>query len=407
MVNVVKRGANRPAHEAKRRKHAQEDVIVGGKRDDALKAAAKKGSGKKEPTPKFVMFGRGKLVHVIRTAAYDRDHSQCLVVRKNMVAGKTNYKDKGISPEAALALTGCESCATKVMAEAMLPEDTKRANRKDKRDEVMDRAKSEKSLTEKARAGRKTVKSTKAKDKPVKDKPAPKAPAKTKAGVRSVARGGDDPTRDKAEQHADQATEAGWSAVIKDDGDNGLLVEASRDDEVVRCWFKDGKYNQGRHGEVQVGSWTGTLRGAHAARRQMMAEGRDRPYPEPGKGRSGPRKRVDPDEEAEHESPEDAKRRVPFALDAPALEVIDAIKGKTIKWRNGVSKSVEEAVVPSSVQGTGTKKAKHPLITLVDHPKVPGRRILSFYTVEGMGDHGEVYGGERNIALDKIIRVVG
>src|SRR5688500_16514345 len=109
MVNVVKKGAGRPAHEAKRRKHAQEDVVVGGKRDDALKDAA-------APTPKFVMFGKGKFVHVIRTAKWDKKHAQCLVVRKNMVAGKINYKSKGISPEAVLALDGCCNCGTEAVA---------------------------------------------------------------------------------------------------------------------------------------------------------------------------------------------------------------------------------------------------------------------------------------------------
>lgn len=360
------------------------------------------------PKPKFVMIGRGKFVHVIHTEAYDRKNAQCQVIRKAVVAGKIDYKkDKGLSAEAALALDGCTACGTEVVATSLISPDSKRAERADKRDDTLKRASGKKeSLTEKTRKARKTV--TK-EEKPAKKAvvKVAKAPSKTKAGTRST---GSD-TDSKAKALAMFMADNGWDTDITTDKATGhTVVNGLNGEQSIRAYFIDGKYDVSRHATINVGGWSGTLRGAHAVRRQVAKdlEDRDRPHPKPGAGRSGPRKsKADEPEVPEDESPEDAKRRVPFAIDAPDIEIIDAIKGKTVKWRNATSNTVQEAVVPSTVNGAGTKKAKHALIKITNHPTKPGRRILSFYGVEGMGEHGEVYGGERNVALDKIIRVVG
>jgi hypothetical protein len=102
------------------------------------------------------------------------------------------------------------------------------------------------------------------------------------------------------------------------------------------------------------------------------------------------------------ESPEDAKKRVPFSIDDEAIVIIDAIKGKEIKWRNSVSGSMEHATLPADPKGKKTDK-----IIIDDHPKIEGRRIVTFLAVEGIGEHGEVYGPWRSVALEKIVRVLG
>lgn len=355
----------------------------------------------KTPKPKFMMIGKGKYVHTFYTEAYDRKHSQCTQARKAIVAGKVNYKSKGISPEAALTLDGCEACATHSVAEAQIDPEVKREAARDRRDEVLARARGTKAKKKPKKIDVAGTKTAKAKERKT---------SMTKSGPRSTASRADgDPTYTKAKMLADFATEHGWEAVIEKDDDTGhTYVRATRGDEVITAWYIDGKYDINRHAETRVGSWTGKLRGAHACRRQMAGEGRDRIHPEPGKGRTGPRKKTEADEVPEDESPEDAAKRLPFSADDPDVFIIDAIKGKTIRWRNGVSNSIEEAWLPSKAEAASTKKGKpgRSLIEITAHPKT-GRRMVSFLTVASVNDHGEVYGPERIVNLDKIVRVVG
>jgi hypothetical protein len=354
---------------------------------------------------KFMMLGKSKFVHVVRTKAQDlkaKGGSECQQVRKYQVAG-TIPKGKGLSPEAAAALDPCPACeAADAIALAVkgstTPEERKAAAA-DRAAEVRDRA-----------AGKKPRKAAKAKKvaKPKKETKAktpkePKKPSMTKSGPRSVVSGVEDGAKAKAELLAAFGDEHGWSSKLAKDKDTGHWVLTSKKgSETIHTYFIDGKYDVGRHAEIVVGDWSGKLRGAHAVRRQMSMEGRDRPHPEPGKGRSGPRaKAKDAEVVPEDESPEDARRRVPFSMDDPEAEIIERIKGKTIKWRNGVSNSVEEAWLPGEWHGKKRDKIK-----IIDHPKT-GKRMLNFFTVESIGEHGENYGPERTVYLDKIVRVVG
>ena len=357
------------------------------KKDATPKADVMKG-----PKPKFVMIGKSKFVHVYRTEAWDRKHSQCQMVRKAMVAGKIDYKAKGISPEAASALDGCEVCATPLVIKAMESPEDRKAKAKDARDEVIERASGKPK-----KKGKNVVSSRKDVAKREVAKKSKKA-SMTKSGPRSTASKADgDPTLVKAQLLADFAKEHGWKASIEEDTDTGhTVVIAVNGNQEIFAWYIDGKYDVARHAEIRVGSWTGKLRGAHACRRQIAGEGRDKPHPEPGKGRSGPRKSNTEDDVPDDESPEDAHRRVPFLLDEDEAAIIDAVEGKTIRWRNGVNNTVQSARIPA--------KSKRTAIT--EHPKT-GRRMLDFIEVVE-DDHGvEVLGGERTVYLDKIIRVVG
>lgn len=356
----------------------------------------------KTPKPKFMTLGKSKFVHTVYTKTYDLKGkregggtgSGCQQVRKYAVADKIDYKAKGISPEAALALDSCEACATSIVAESLIDPEVKKADRAAARDEVLARAKGDAKKATKGKAAKiKAAREAVGKgDKPAKSKA---APTKTKAGVRSV---GSD-TQGKANQLAEFGKEYGWSVEFAD-GEPGLLLIAQKDGQTIKCWFIDGKYDIARHAYIEVGSWRGTLRGAHACRRQM--EGSNAVHPNPGKGRSGPRKRADAEvEPPEDESPEDARRRVPFSLDDPAVEIIDAIRGKVIKWRNGQTGLIEEAWLPAEVR---PKRAKRDLIVVKEHPKT-GERYIEFLTVDSIGEHGEQYGVERAVALRKILRV--
>lgn len=345
-----------------------------------------------QPKPKFTTLGKSKFAHVVRTKAQDlkpaaKGGSGCQQVRKYTVAGKINYKSS-LSADAALALDDCIQCHTHDVARSLMPKPTKE-ERQAKRDETLKKmADSRKTDGQRKREAKKAGKA------PKEAKPG----KKTKSGPRSV--GGDD--RSKAEALAAFGKEHGWTTGV-DEANPGLVVTAVRGAETITCFFVDGKYDTTRHASVEVNGWTGKLRGVHGCRNQMAGEGRDRPHPNPGTGRSGPRKkdRGDEPDVPEDESPEDAHRRVPFAIDDDAVVIIDAVKGKTIRWRNGTSGAMEEAWLPGDAKGK--KRSK---IEIVDHPK-ENRRIIRFFTVTSITEHGEQYGPERSVFLDKITRVVG
>jgi hypothetical protein len=354
---------------------------------------------KSAPAPRFHMTKRGKSVHVVRTKAWDLKNSECQVVRKGQVAD--SFKGKGMSPEAALALDACDSCGTHAVAEAAVkasatPEQ-RRAESEDRRNEVMDRASGKKRKT--AKAAKPPAKAAEKSPPPVgKQKPV----SKTKAGTRSVASVKEgDAAQAKAQQLIAFGEASGWKCDLKRDDETGhWVVVCVRGDATVRAWYIDGKYDINRHAEIAVGSWTGKLRGAHAARRQMSSEleDADRPHPKPGVGRkvSHFNPKESGDVVPEDESPEDAARRVPFSADDPADEIIAAISGKVIRWRVDLSNTVTQARVPTN----------SPRTTVSAHPK-NGKRILSFLEVVEEAGGREILGPERNIALAKIIRVIG
>lgn len=361
---------------------------------------------KEAPQPKFMMLGKSKYVHVVRTKAWDRKNSECQQVRKYLVADNIPYgKGKGISPEAASALDPCPNCDTAGVIKSMTTPAQRKAASKAAREETLEHLK-EAAKTDGQRK----------KDAKKKAKKAPVGVDKRKGrkhggggGSKRTAKsqGGD---REKAEALAAFAKEHGWETTV-DPADPGLVVVAVRGAETIQCWFVDGKYDTARHAKLIVGNWTGKLRGVHGCRKQMANEGRDRPHPKPGVGRSAPRKgkgnKADDEVIPEDESPEDAKRRVPFSIDDPDIDIIDAIKGKTIRWRNGVSNSIEEAWLPSAVRPKrGSREAKRDVITITTHPKKKTRMVTFLTVLSVSSEDGEQYGPERTVALDKIVRVV-
>lgn len=357
---------------------------------------------KEAPKPKFMILGKSRYVHVVRTKTWDRKNSGCQQVRKYLVADKIPYgKGKGISPEAASVLEACPHCDTAGVIKSMTTPAQRKAAAKAARDETLDHLKD----AAKTDGQRKKDAKKRAKKSPV-GKDERKGRKSTGGGSKRAAKsqGGD---REKAEALAAFAKEHKWDVTIED-AKPGLVLEAVRGAETIRCWFVDGKYDTARHAKLIVGEWTGKLRGVHGCRKQMAGEGRDRPHPQPGKGRSAPRKRKAEDEVIpEDESPEDAKRRVPFSIDDPDIEVIDAIKGKTIKWRNGVSGAIEEAWLPAEVRPKrGSREAKRDVITITEHPKKKTRMVTFLTVLSVSSEDGEQYGPERTVALDKIVRVV-
>lgn len=338
----------------------------------------------KEITTRFTTLGKGKFVHVLHNKAYDLEHSECQRVRKYQVADEIPG-GKGISPEAATALDGCTACGTHEAAKAAIKAAKSPAQRRaeadDNRNQVMDRASGVKRKLHPSYADKK-VKAVKVKSE--------RKRSMTKSGPRSVASAASgDQAQAKAIMLGEFGDEHGWvSTIVKDEGTGHWRLGSSRDNEVIHTWFIDGKYDINRHAEMFVGEWVGKLRGAHAVRRQMSMEGRDRPHPSPGMGRSAPRRSSVPDPD---ESPDDASDRVPFKLsDSPSV-ITAALAGKVVRWKNGKMNNSR-----LSSDAGNLKVTKHP---------ENRRAMLTFTEVVRLEGDVEVLGAERCLYLNKILRV--
>lgn len=351
----------------------------------------------KEPNARFLPIGKGKVFHVFRTEAWDRKHSTCTQARKALVAGKIDYRKKGISPEAVLELIGCPQCGTHEVAKRLLPAEAKQAARKDQRDVVLERTKPNKpnKLSERQQRDAEDKAVIKARREADKAILRGTKVSMTKTGPRST---GD--SQGKAQALADYGKEYGWDSKLVEEGQH-VIVNATKGDQLILCWFIDGKYDESRIAELHVGDWVGKLRGAHACRRQMA--GVNPVHPQPGVGGSRGRKSSKAEVAVpESESPEDALKRVPFLIDDDPAEIIDALMGKVIRWRNGQTGSLSEARIPSTIG-----KGKRPTIQIGRHPK-RNEPYVNFFEVSGVDPTTgrEVYGPERYVALAKIIRVV-
>lgn len=323
----------------------------------------------KKETPRFVMLGSSKYVHVVHHESYDKKNSRCKSVLKAASAGKV--PSGGMSPEAAEDIgEPCPKCDTATVLDEVSA-DRRKQEAKDKFKDLMD----EERQPKKKGKG-------KSKDKP-------KGERKTASGPRS--------SGDKAAALVTFAEEHDWSADTSD-AEPGILVTATKDDMVISCYFIDGKYDAGRPASISVGEWSGKLRGVHSCRRQIAGE--NPPHPKPGHGRKAVPRRSKVEIEKDEESEVDATRNVPFALDDEIIVIIDAIKGKTIRWRNGTANCLMEARLPSKAKGKKRDK-----LAITTHPKTQ-KRMVQFLEVVGENEDGESYGPERTVYLDRIVRVL-
>ena len=305
--------------------------------------------------------------------------AECPIVKKGAREG-TWKGMRSIPPAKVLNRKDCARCDTHARAEAALNGGTYGENKTAKPSETK-ADKANKSTTSKAKAG--------AAKKAAASKPTPKNKEvrMTQAGPRSV--GGD--SEDKAKQLLEFAKQHGWKGKVNLTGTNQASVTVSKKDEgTIVCNFVDGKYDVSNQATLSVGDWTGTLRGAHRVRKQMSLEGGDRPIPKPGASRKRSPK-ADADSGEDHD---DTERVVPWSADSKDAEVINAIRGKVIEWRNRTSGAIDQAEVA----------AKGGNVCIEVHPKTM-HRMLSFAQVL-YDDKGRAeLGGERVVRIDRIINV--
>ena len=288
--------------------------------------------------------------------------AECPIVKKGAREG-TWKGMRSIPPAKVLDRKDCQRCDTHARAEAALNGTTYGAKRE----------------PEPTKTVKKTAKSAPKKTTEVR---------MTQAGPRSV--GGD--SEDKAKQLLEFAKEHGWKGKVNLTGTNQASIRVTKGNETIVVNFIDGKYDVSNQATIVVGDWTGVLRGAHRARKQMSLEGKDRPYPTPGKGgrKRSPKADADSGEESD-----DIERVVPWSADSKDEDIIEAIKGKVIEWRNRTSGAIDRAEVAD--KGGNVK--------IEPHPREPLARMVSFAQVL-YDDKGRAeLGGERVVRIDRIINV--
>lgn len=289
-----------------------------------------------------------------KTGMVHIDISSDCPASKRMIASKAWKGIRGLKPEEAMECKDCAKCDTHKTARSEI-----RAN---------------KLAAKSANVGRK--------HKPkVADTPA--LPA---ADVRTSA---------KAEEHAALAREHGWDVTIESNDKGGLTVIAKKGDHSCVLTYRGGGY---LHNSGIVAKFPGRVIPLHNSgtwRRQVSLPEGKRPV-------SGWPLRPARTKERRDVTLNDVldgselipinKSSLPFPIDAEDIEIIDAIKGHTLYWRNNMAAKVCSALVPGRTRLVRVSTSR------------TGRRIVSFPESSVTKD-GEQFGAERSVAVEDMLRV--
>jgi hypothetical protein len=238
-----------------------------------------------------------------------------------------------------------------------------------------------------------------------------KRPAKQKARdvTPMVANGDNWPVADerttaKAKEHMAIAEEHGWSVTVTSNNRRGLTVIASREDEICVLAYRENGILWNDEIVFKVPGRIVPMHNSGTWRRQVSLPEGKRPIPARPKrfGRKPAAKVANGPESAEEVSPDGTevdgeliplnKSSLPFPIDADDLVIIDYIKGRTLYWRNNMMAKVVSANVPS----------KPRLIRFGETRR--GRRFVSF-PESTMTKDGEMWGAERSVAIEDMLRV--
>lgn len=140
----------------------------------------------------------------------------------------------------------------------------------------------------------------------------------------------------KVQRLIESGKEYGYTATVENPSSNVAVVTLRKDDEEIVATFADGKLDRSNRPYILVAGRQVLLKGASGVIRQMAGEGsvrKDLPKRE--------RKR-----KADREEGEGPVRRVrlPFNVEEDHDEaILDAVAGRKIQWRIGLSGAIDEA----------------------------------------------------------------
>ena len=214
----------------------------------------------------------------------------------------------------------------------------------------------------------------------------------------------DERTTAKAEEHAKIAADHGWAVNVENNNHGGLTVIASRGEEICVLSYQRNGVLFNKEIVFKVPGRSVPLHNSGTWRRQIsLPEGKRPISAKPKRAGRAPKKAVpaiDPGEKVngtvvvpEEELIPINKSSLPFAHDAEDIVIVDAIKGRQLFWRNNMMAKVVTAMVPSKprmIRFGVTGRAQ--------------RRFVSFPETHMTSD-GEVYGAERSVAIEDMLRV--
>jgi len=244
-------------------------------------------------------------------------------------------------------------------------------------------------------------------------KPEPKKPVAKKGptarNVTAQAKSDNWPVADerttlKVKEHIAIAEEHGWTVAVTQNERRGLTLTATRGEESCVLAYREGGILWNDEIVFRVPGRKVPMHNSGTWRRQVSLPEGQRPISAKPKrfGRKVSSEDVFPSRhanaggsESTEEDPEAIplnKSSLPFLHDADDVVIIDALKGRTLYWRNNMMAKVVSAQVPTKPKLIRFGRTKH------------GRRFISFPESE-MSKDGEIYGPERAVAIDDMLRV--
>jgi hypothetical protein len=307
-------------------------------------------------------------VHVIH---HELDMSSCSVVTRAKNAG-TWKGQRSIAPEDVLKMGECLNCETHKHARAEV-----RANK----------------LAAKVNGQGVTVVGRR---RPAKKAVAAKEPVAPKPVT------ADERTTAKANQHRAIAEEHGWSVTVTTNARRGLTVIAAKGDEICVLAYRENGILWNDEIVFKVPGRVVPMHNSGTWRRQVSLPEGKRPIPARpkkfGRKPSAPAEVNGVARELEQEATDETeaiplnKSSLPFAHDDEDIVIISHIKGRTLFWRNNMMAKVVSANVPSKASLIRFGETKH------------GRRFVSF-PESTMTKDGEMWGAERSVAIEDMLRV--
>lgn len=309
----------------------------------------------------------------------------CPTVKRNAEAWKGQ---RSLKPVAVLDYKDCTRCESHKLARAEIAADKKAAKQANAGVTVVGRRRPVKKLT--GPDYRKGRPNTGGGSKRLKVAAAPTPPA------------ADERTTRKAEEHRLIAEEHGWHVDVAANARRGLTVIATKGDEICVLAYRENGILWNDEIVFKVPGRVVPMHNSGTWRRQVSLPEGKRPIPaRPKRFGRKPAPSVEINgvaKELEEESTEGTeeiplnKSSLPFNHDDEDLIIISHIKGRTLFWRNNMMAKVVSAGVPSRPNLIRFGETKH------------GRRFVSFPEAT-MTKNGEMWGAERSVAIEDMLRV--
>lgn len=216
----------------------------------------------------------------------------------------------------------------------------------------------------------------------------------------------DERTTLKAKEHAKLAEDHGWSVQVTTNERRGLTVIASKGDEICVLAYRENGILWNDEIRFKVPGRSVPMHNSGTWRRQVSLPEGQRPIPARPK-RFGRKPKLNGIERTESANSEPTEEEIdgeviplnvaslPFSKDDDDLIIVDAIKGMELFWRNNMMQKVVSARVPTKAR----------MIRFGVTGREPNQRRCVSFPESEMSKDGEIYGAERTVAIESMLRV--